>query len=268
MDAWRKAHGIEPGSVLRGAQTILLPGGPRAALVLHGFGDTPESVAPLASALHRHGWTVLAPLLPGHGCTLEEFSRSRARDWVARASEAYRELSTRHASLALVGVSMGGALAAHLTRSPGVRKPGAVVLLAPYLAVPPRAWLWTSLWPVWRLWRPWIEGDAGASIFEPSARARSLGYGCATPRLLRELRRVVELGRRALPTLDAPTLAIFSSQDYRIPAEAAQRTFALIGATRKELHWVVRSGHVITVDHDAPEVCERTVAWLERHVAP
>src|SRR5688500_7618916 len=53
--------------VVRGAGALTLGGDPgRAVLVLHGFGDTPQSVAELAHALHADGWTVRVPLLPGH----------------------------------------------------------------------------------------------------------------------------------------------------------------------------------------------------------
>ena len=55
------ADGIIPG-----ARPILLEGsGSRGILVLHGFGDTPQSVASLAQALHAEGDTVYA--LSGSG---------------------------------------------------------------------------------------------------------------------------------------------------------------------------------------------------------
>ena len=44
-------------------------------LLLHGFTATPGTMRPLGEALHRDtGFTVYAPLLPGHGLTPEEIA--------------------------------------------------------------------------------------------------------------------------------------------------------------------------------------------------
>ena len=278
--AWRASHAPGIDGVVPGAHSIQLEGDARAVLLLHGFGDTPQSVTKLAAALQRRGFTVRAPLLPGHGRSLEAFRRSRASEWFSATRRARDEMADSHRRFFIVGVSMGGALAACLAhdtalprptgesldseRSLSRRAPDAVVLLAPYLELPSSGRFWTRIWPIWSIWRPWVAGDASASIRDPHARAESLGYGSATPHLLRELRRVVETGGAATQLLRAPTLAIFSLADYRIPEDVARLAFQRIGATVKEVLWVERSGHVITVDHDADLVIERTVGWLER----
>ena len=278
--AWRKSHAPGADGVVPGAHSLALDGDARAVLLLHGFGDTPQSVAKLAAVLRRRGFTVRAPLLPGHGRSLEVFRRSRASEWLAATARARDEIADSHAQLFIVGVSMGGALAAWLAQDTALARtagespptetsvsrkaPDAVVLLAPYLDLPSSGRFWARIWPIWSLWRPWVAGDAAASIRDPHAREESLGYGSSTPRVLCELCRVVEVGGAATPLLRAPTLAIFSTGDYRIPEKAARLAFDRIGATVKEVLWVERSGHVITVDHDADLVIERTVAWLER----
>jgi esterase/lipase len=43
-------------------------------LVLHGLGSTVQSVRPLAEGLAERGFAVSAPLLPGHGQTVEAFA--------------------------------------------------------------------------------------------------------------------------------------------------------------------------------------------------
>lgn len=264
--SWRRLHPAGHDGVIPGAEPIRHEGGGRAALLLHGFGDTPRSLAGLAQALVGRGWSVHAPLLPGHGCTLEAFERSSAEEWVTCARTSYRQLAGEHGRVAVVGISMGGALAAMLGGDEQLPPPAAAVLLAPYLIAPARAGIWTALWPAWQLWQPWVPGNAALSIRDPGARRASLAYGGATPRLLRELRAVVQFGGEGARTLRAPTLAIFSTGDYRIPLATARRAVGLFPQGTSEVHWVERSGHVITVDRDAAEVVERTVAWLERHL--
>jgi hypothetical protein len=59
---------VGPDGIIRGAEPIALGSGGRGVLILHGFGDTPQSVSSLALELRAHGYTVRAPLLAGH-CT-------------------------------------------------------------------------------------------------------------------------------------------------------------------------------------------------------
>lgn len=260
--AWRSTHPAAADGVVPGAQAIALDGGTRAALLLHGFGDTPQTLRRQAHALHESGWTVRVPLLPGHGRTLEAFRASGAAEWSDAARAEYLALARQYREVALVGLSMGGALAVRLAAEE--RPPSSLVLLAPFLEMSATARLMTTLWPLWSLWRAWVPGDPEASIRDPAARAESLGYGRSSPRLLRELRRVVDGASAVAGNVRAPTLAIFSTADYRIPPEAARRTFTRLGATQKELRWVERSGHVITVDRDADHVTRLVMAWLER----
>src|SRR5687767_5130025 len=146
--------------VVEGAGGFTHAGSPdRAVLILHGFGDTPQTVHYLADHLHELGFTVHAPLLPGHGRTLAEFRVSDADAWLAAAADELSALRERFRFVGLVGVSMGGALAVVLASrastlgaapsgaaagadamggSPAAG-PDALVLLAPYLSMRPRA---------------------------------------------------------------------------------------------------------------------------------
>jgi len=265
--AWRLAHPVAADGIIPGAGAISLDGAGRAALLVHGFGDTPQTLIAQAAALHARGWSVRAPLLPGHGRTLEQFGAARARDWMRVVRAEFDALSATHERVAIVGLSMGGALATSLAAAAGPRA-AALVLLAPFLELSPRGRIGTSVWPLWSAWRPWVCGSAAESIRDPVARAESLGYGCATPRSLRELRLVVDAAARHAAQLRLPTLVIHSRTDYRIPTAAAERGFARLGAPVKELRWVERSGHVITVDFDAAFVTAATVDWLEQYVPP
>src|SRR3984893_7952761 len=109
MDGQQSA---DPAPVLRGAQTIdLQEEGSPGVLLLHGFGDTPQTLALLARKLHKSGYSVYAPLLPGHGRNMEASNQSRARDWIEAAKSALATLRRRGDSVSVVGLSMGAALA-------------------------------------------------------------------------------------------------------------------------------------------------------------
>lgn len=246
-----------------GAEPIIAGSGRRGVLILHGFGDTPQSVHHLALFLAAHDWSVHAPLLAGHGRSLQALTRSRAHDWIGHARAGLADLRARHAQVAIVGQSMGGALATILAAESEV---GALVLLVPFMRLPTRAARLARFHRVVSPFVGYLRSRSEYSILDPEARRRALGRGVTTPRLLHELGIVVKLGRKAATRLRAPTLVMHSRNDLRVTASDATDAFDRLGCRRKELAWVERSGHVISADYDRDLVAERTLHWIDLHL--
>jgi carboxylesterase len=258
---------IGPDGIIVGAEGFELTApGPRSLLLVHGGGDTPQTLRYLADVLHARGYTVRAPLLPGHGRTVRDFVAVTADAWLDAVRAEYRALRERYPWVGVVGLSMGGALSVILaTELPSLP---AMVLVAPYVSMPTRvrhaarvAWLWGCAVPYLR------GGAADRSIHDPAERAKSLAYGAMGARTLRELWRVVVLAWAALPRVKAPTLVVHSREDHRVPVDAAERAFARLGAPEKRLAWTDRGGHVLTVDVGRERVFALVTQWLEEHRA-
>lgn len=250
--------------MIPGAEGIsLLQGSSSGVLLLHGFGDTPQTLQSLATELHSAGYDVAAPLLPGHGTNVESFMRSRREDWLACARVELARMRSAHDSVALAGLSMGGALAAILgSETPDIQS---LVLMAPYLDMPPKVkvaaashWAWGGLAGA-------RKGTNPGSILDPAERARNLGYGAYSGRLLYELWRLAERARRALSNIIVPTLLIQSRDDPRIAPTVARDAFSAIGSADKKLVWVEGAGHIITVDYGRAQVFEQVKAWITTH---
>ena len=251
------------GIVLGAAPIVLSAGGPRAVLLLHGFGDTPQTVRDLADFLRARGLTVHAPLLPGHGRSLREFTASRADGWVAAVRDELAALRASHDEVAIVGLSMGGALAS-IVAADSPELPS-LVLLAPYISMPRRLrhaarthWLWAPF-------LPYIAGRGERSIHDAQAREASRAYGVVTGRSLYELLRLSRRGFAALPRVKAPTLMVQSREDNRIPPDAALRVYDALGPREKELVWLEGCGHIITVDFGRERVFELIERWIGAH---
>lgn len=256
---------LGPSGVILGAEPLSLAGSAtHGALVLHGFGDTPQSVSALARHIHALGWSVEAPLLPGHGRTLQAFGAATADEWLAFARDEAARMATRHRHVALIGLSLGAALcAAVAARATSIR---ALVLLAPYLSMPRRI---RSIARVLRAAGPLTtfhrSTSSVPSIQDPDAAARSIGFGATSGHLLAELYVATVAAQRELPTVRVPTLYIASRNDNRIPAASAAQNWELVRAPERELVWLEGSGHIITVDYEREEVFRRTAAWLTRY---
>ena len=105
-----------------------LPGGKIGVLVIHGFTSTPISIAPWAKFLNNSGYTVIAPLLPGHGTTWQQMNQTTWQQWYAEVEKSFLQLKQSCDRVFIAGFSMGGALALRLCQIRGSEVEGLIVL--------------------------------------------------------------------------------------------------------------------------------------------
>ncbi len=234
----------------------------RAVLLIHGGGDTPQTLRYLADVLHARGYAVRAPLLPGHGRMLREFSTVTADAWLDAVRTEYRALRARYPWVGVVGLSMGGALAVQLAAEVGAALP-ALGLVAPYLSIPPFVRRAARFAPVWGVLLPYVRSaDSGRSIHDPVEEQKSRAYGVFTPAALRALTITADRASALLPRVTAPTLVIQSREDNRITSDACEQSYQALGAREKRLVWVDGAGHIITVDRGRERVFAELVEWM------
>src|SRR5947199_3869069 len=167
--------GAGKASVIRGAQTIdLQEEGSPGVLLLHGFGDTPQTLALLARHLHKCGYSLYAPLLPGHGRDMAAFRRTGADEWINAARAAYAQMRSRHDHVSIVGLSMGGALAT-IVASEQTDIP-ALVPIAPYLGMPRLLRLAALTQRLWGRFAGELNSRDPRSIRDPIEREKNLAY--------------------------------------------------------------------------------------------
>jgi carboxylesterase len=261
--ARRRALG--PDGFIVGAAPIDLPKdqGP-AVLMLHGGGDTTQTLQDLAIYLHRRGFAVRAPVLSGHGQQLAALSQASARRWHDQVREEFDALRAKHHWISVVGLSMGGSLAVKLAAE---RRMNSLVLLAPYVDMPAMVRAMAKTTGAWGWLFPYFSSRGSRSIRDPGAASRTLGHGLLTPAALRALYDVVNDATEALPAVRVPTLVVQSREDNRIPPDSAERAFARLGSAEKKFVWTDGAGHVITVDFGHQRVFGLTADWLEAHVS-
>lgn len=262
----RRRRPLTEHGIVAGAEGIDLrqPGAP-AVLLLHGGGDTPQVLAGLAHHLHSRGYAVRVPLLSGHGRALEALVSASATAWHREVALEYARMREAHPWVAVIGLSMGGALAVRLASQRD--DVDALVLLAPYIGMPARVQQLADSSPYWGWLIPYFPSRGGASIRDATAAAQALGHGLLTPGMLRALRDVAKEAFDSLPRVQAPTLVVQSREDNRIAPEVAEYGFVRLGAKDKKFVWTNGAGHVISVDFGYQRVFDLTADWLEAHRA-
>ncbi len=84
----------------------IVPGAETAVLFVHGIVGTPAHFRELIP-LVPEDWSVYNILLEGHGGDVEDFARASMQAWKAQVHRQAAEILKTHASLLLVGHSMG-----------------------------------------------------------------------------------------------------------------------------------------------------------------
>lgn len=87
----------------------------KALLLIHGFSSSPAVFRHLLPAFSGYD-AVIAPVLPGHAESVEAFSKAKAGDWLTYVEDICATLVAEFKEVDVLGLSMGGLLACHLSR--------------------------------------------------------------------------------------------------------------------------------------------------------
>lgn len=86
----------------------------RALLLLHGFTSTPAVFRAMLPSLSLYD-AIVCPVLPGHADSLKTFATVKAEAWIATAEQACELLIKEFEQVDVLGLSLGGVLACHLS---------------------------------------------------------------------------------------------------------------------------------------------------------
>ncbi|BCW35659.1 esterase [Arthrobacter sp. StoSoilA2] len=227
--------------------------------ICHGFTGSPLSVLPWAEYLAGQGFSVSVPLLPGHGTSWHDLATTRWQDWYRTFERSYLDLAARTESCFVAGLSMGGAVALRVASLHDV--PG-LVLVNPGLSFYDRRVRYVgALKYVMRTTSP-IEEE------KPTAAATQDGDYSKTPlRSVHELKKLFRQATRALPQIQAPALVFKSSVDGVIPPSSVAMISRHMDPSRLKVVTLPASGHVATLDVDAPTIFEESAEFFRQHAA-
>jgi len=241
--------------ILQGAEPWSAPGGADGVLVLHGFTGNPQSMRPLAEALATAGFTVELPLLPGHGTALEDMVPTRWDDWSGAAEAHFQALAARCDHVAVVGLSMGGALTCWLAeRHPHL---SGIAVVNP-LVHAPDAEFRAAIQGLLDAGTETIDGIGSDIKKEGGVEAAYDGTPLAAVLSLFEGADEVEA---KLADIHCPVLVLSSREDHVVESVSGD---AVVDGVRGPVErvWLEESYHVATLDNDAPLIESRVVAFV------
>lgn len=237
------------------AEAFELIGGDIAILMVHGFTGSPASIRPWAEGLHRHGFTVKVPRLPGHGTTWEEMNRTSWQDWFGEVEREFLELKKRHRRVFVAGFSMGGALSLRLTSRRG-REIEGLILVNPSIG---DERLFMRLVPILKFLIPSIKGR-GTDVAQPNPPRHS--YGRTPLKALHSLQKLWQLAQQDLPKIDTPLMIGYSINDHVVHPKNSELVIENVGSI--DIREVVfeRSFHNVALDHDLEQLIEESKSFI------
>lgn len=232
--------------------------GSTGVVLLHGYTATTTEVRLLAQSLHENGYTVAAPLLPGHGTSPEDCNRHTWQDWYAAAEQAYQQLSSRCHRVVVGGESAGALLTLHLAYNHP--EAAAVLCYAPAL------WLRLSRAKAFflSLCVPFISSIPKAP---PTDDNPWKGYTVNPLRAASELKKLQKNTSPILPSIRQPILVMQGRLDPTVHPSSAQVIYDQVGSAIKELHWLEHSTHCVILHKEHQLAAELTLAFLQRTLA-
>lgn len=230
---------------------------------MHGFAGTPPEVRELAERLADNGYDVLAPLFEGHGETPEAMARTRWQDWARSAEDALRTLQHDCREVFVAGQSLGGSMALHLAANhPEVK--GVIAMAAMGSPRFFRDWRLRLLWGLKYVVRWHMPGD-DSDLGDPNALLSLHSYARRPTACIQSMLEFLRVLEGELSKVRMPALILQGRNDRTAPTDNAPFIFERLASTDKQLRWLERSGHAITVDLEKGVVNETILNWLAAH---
>ena len=231
---------------------FLIEGNDIGVVLLHGFTATTAEVRLLADYLKGFGYTLVAPLLPGHGTQPAELNKTSWLDWYAAAEAAYLELRGKCTKVFVCGESMGALLALLVaSRYPQV---DGVIAVAPALQI--RGIGLSRIMQYFVKFRPKNQAEDNLPW---------KGYTVYPVRGLAQLAKLQIVVKKELGNITQPLLVFMGGKDASIHPESGKIIIDAVRSSEKELIYMPDSPHVMLLAEDKEVIFQKVHEFIEAH---
>ena len=251
--------------IMKGGEPFYLPGGSVGCLLVHGFVSAPQEMHWVGERLNVAGFTVLGVRLYGHATKASDLYRVGWRDWIASIEDGYHLIKDHCEKIAVVGMSLGGALA--LVVSSYLPLDCVITVSTPFQTIP------YSKLSFLRVTFPGLRIIGGVirnlpkppplDFHDRQAAKDHLTYSVFPTQGVIEVDRLLDQMRRALPQITIPVLVIHSHQDRGVPLDNAESIIKSLESAKVESLFIERSGHVILLEPERDRAAETIVNFIE-----
>ena len=242
-------------SKIPNSESIYRSGGQIGVLLIHGFLGTPVSIKPWAQSLTEEGYTVSAPLLPGHGTSPNALNKTTWEDWYSCVEREFLKLRNECERVFVAGFSMGGALALRLSQIRGSEIEGTILLNA---SIYDERKIF-HLVPVLSKLLPTLKGGP-TDVAKPNPPIHT--YDRIPLRALDSLRKLWKIVERDLYLVDLPLMVAYSINDHTVHPVCSETIIDNVFSVDIREVIFEKSFHNVCLDYDSEGLNEETIEFI------
>lgn len=231
-----------------------------AVLLLHGWTSTAYEMRPLAKRLNDAGYTVHAPILPGHGTVPRALEDVTHQHWIDAAQWHYEELRAQYAQVFVGGMSMGGSLALTVAENnkdvAGVIAMGTPVLFR-------RQRLGMMILKLMRSLKKYERKRYPIFGAHPQV-TQIVSYQTYPIDSVLEVYKVVTIARKSLHKIRQPILVLQSAQDHIVTRSSIYEIYLRVRSRMKVKKLIPGAYHNFIADIQHSHIHEDILAFLEK----
>jgi carboxylesterase len=252
--------------------------GNAAVLLIHGLTGTPVEMQAVGRGLAAQGFSVYGMQLAGHCGSESDLLNTGWKDWYRSVENAWLDITSRHADVFVAGLSMGALMALHLSAQHPEKIRGlglySTTLIYDGWAIPKLAFLLplflrTPLGNRYRFIENFPYGIKNERLRQVihasmvSGQSDLAGNLGMLGRSLRELRKLIEIAKKEMPSIRTPALVIQArDDDVTSPRNTEYLARHLGGPVSVE--FLDDCYHMITIDQQRHDVVRLSAEFFRR----
>lgn len=244
--------------IIQSAEPFFFPGDSTGCLLVHGFTGTPSEMRPLGEYLAEQGYSVMGIRLAGHATQPTDMMRMRWWDWIASVEDGINMLRTCTKRIFVIGLSMGGILT--LISAARYSIHGAVALSTPYSLK--KDWR-LNIVKLYRYIQPEIQKHRSDTPSQNHV-SNHIDYPKYPTTSIIELMALQSEMRTLLHQIQVPILLMHSKLDNTALPISMPTIYEHLVIKDKDMIWLEKSGHVITLDAEKDFVFQSINQFIQR----
>ena len=249
-----------PTKLMPGAEPFLVKGGKTGILFIHGFTSTPQEFRNASVFLNKKGYTIYAPLLPGHGTRSEKLLLVKWQDYIEKISQDIKLLSDVCDEIYLVGSSFGGIIAMSLPKNEKVK--GIVVCGSPIFFKNYK--IRRILLAVMNNIKNFVTKRYQKLVKQRKLDKNFVCYQSVPISSLYHLLKIINYTKKRINKVKTPILIVQSKIDAVVDKKSVSYIYNNVKSKQKYVFWVPDSYHNVMIDKYQNQVYDKINLFIEK----
>lgn len=234
----------------------------KAIILIHGWTSVSYEVRRLGKFLNENGYTVVGPMLRGHGTIPKDLENVKWTDWLRDITKVYEDLKREHDKVYIAGTSIGANLSVMLAKNnPEIS--GIILMAMPFkIRLEESSIFFAKMMSFFKKYnKKFYPPTFGVS----KTITRLISYQSYPIKSVLEAFSLVKISRKELGKVKCPSFILQSSSDHIVAHKNLEMIFDNIGSKIKEKKYIKRAYHTFISDIRNEGVFEDILTFINKN---